>query len=76
MIRIERVRMQLPAGFEHRATSIAQLVGRELAKQQVSQDISLESLAIPRQEISLNTSDTEIANMIVEQIVSGYGGGH
>jgi hypothetical protein len=76
MIRIERIRMQLPAGFEHRATSIAQLVGRELAKQQVSQNISLESLAIPRQEISLNTSDTEIANMIVEQIVSRYRGGH
>lgn len=76
MVRIERLRMHLPAGFEHRATSIAQLVGRALSKQQVSQDISLESLAIPRQEISLNTPDREIANLIVEQIVSRYGGGH
>ncbi len=73
MIRIERLQMHLPVGFEHRATSIALLVGRELTKLQVSQDVSLETLSIPRQKIPVNTPDSEIASLIVEQIASRYG---
>ncbi len=74
MIQIERIRMHLPAGFEHRAASIARLVGDVLAKQHISQDVSLESVSITSQRLSLNTSDIEVANFIVEQIVSGYRG--
>ena len=74
MLHIERIRMQLPAGFEHRATSIARLVGYVLAQQHISQDVSLESVTITPQRLSLNTTDTEIAHLIVKQIVSGYGG--
>ncbi len=74
MIQIERIRMHLPAGFEHRAASIARLVGDILAKQHISQDVSLESVSITSQRLSLNTTDIEVAHFIVEQIVSGYGG--
>ena len=74
MIQIERLTMHLPAGFEHRATSIAGLVGDALSKQHISQDVSLESLSIPPQRLTLNTSDTEIAQLIVNQIVSNYEG--
>ena len=74
MIHIERIRMHLPAGFEHRATSIARLVGTVLAKQSVSQDVLLNSLSVSPPRLPLNISDAEIANQIVEQIVSAYRG--
>ena len=74
MIQIERIRLHLPAGFEHRATSIARLVGDVLAKQQISLDVALESVSITPRRISAGTPDVEIAYLIVEQIVAGYGG--
>lgn len=75
MIQIERIRMHLPAGFEHRATSIARLVGDALAKQSVSHDVSLESVSITPQRITGNTPDVEIAQLIVAQIICGCEGG-
>ncbi len=74
MIHIDRIRMRLPAGFEHRATSIARLVGEELAKRSVSQDVSLESVSIKPPQISPGMPDIEIANLIVQQLVASYGG--
>lgn len=74
MIQIERLTMHLPAGFEHRATSIAHLVGDALSKQHISHDVSVESLSITSQRLALNTSDAEIAQYIVNQIVSSYEG--
>ena len=38
MIRIERLRLRLPPGYQHRATSIARKLGEFLAKESVSQD--------------------------------------
>lgn len=74
MIQIERIRMHLPAGFEHRATSIARLVGTVLSKQHVSEDVVLESLSVAPPSLALNITDAEIAHQIVEQIVSAYRG--
>ena len=74
MIQIDRIRMRLPAGFEHRASSIARLVGEELAKRSVSQDVSLESVSIKPPQISFRMPDIEIANLIVQQLVASYGG--
>jgi len=74
MIHIDRIRMRLPAGFEHRATSIARLVGEQLAKRSVSQDVSLESVSIKPPEISFGMPDIEIANLIVQQLAANYGG--
>ena len=75
MIKIERMRMHLPTGFEHRATSIARLVGEALKKESVTQDISLEAVSLEPQRISVGTPDSEIAHLIVQQIVSNYRGG-
>lgn len=74
MIQIDRLRMHLPGGFQHRAVSITRLVGDLLAKQHIAQDVSLESLVIKPQQLTMNNSDNEIANLIVNQIVSGTGG--
>lgn len=75
MIRIDRIRMRLPAGFEHRAASIALLLGEVLAKQPVAGDLSLESISISPQRINANTPDAEIAQLIATQIISATGGG-
>lgn len=74
MISIDRVRLQLPVGFEHRATTIARLLGELLAKQSVAAEVSLESVAISPQRVNANTPDIEIAQLIATQIISAYGG--
>lgn len=74
MIQIEHLRLRLPAGFEHRATAIALLVGDSLAKQQLAQDVELESVAIRPERLTPNTADSEIAQIIVRQLVANLGG--
>ena len=73
MIRIERIRMHLPAGFEHRAAGIARLVGNELAKQSISDPMLRDSMLVKPPRISAHTRDDEIAAAIVMQIVAGLG---
>ncbi len=75
MIQIERIRLRLPAGFEHRAGSIARRVCEVLARQSVSQDVSIDTVSIAPQRIHPITSDEEIAQMIANQIVASYAGG-
>ena len=75
MIQIERIRMRLPSGFEHRASSIARRVCDVLAKQPVSRDVSIDSVSIAPQRINANTSDDEIAQLIAKQIMTSYEGG-
>jgi hypothetical protein len=75
VIQIDRLRMHLPAGFEHRATTLTRMVGDVLSKQSVSRDVSLDSISIAPQKINVNTPDIEIAQMIVAQIISGNQGG-
>ena len=75
MIQIERLRMRLPAGFEHRAATIARRVCEVLARQSVSQDVSMDTVSITPQRIHANTSDDEIAQIIANQIIASYAGG-
>jgi hypothetical protein len=74
MIQIERLRMHLPRGFEHRATSIARMVGEALARRHLSQDWALDSLSLKCRHISLGSSDGEVAGLIVEEIVAAVEG--
>ncbi len=74
MIQIERLRLRLPAGFEHRAASIARTVGKVLAKQSVSQQLSIDAVTLTAQKIHANTSDEEIAQMIVRQLLDNHAG--
>ena len=75
MIQIEQFSMRLPSGFQHRAGSIARLVCKQLAKQSLTRDIVIESINIAPQRINVNTSDDEIALLIVRQIADHYLGG-
>ncbi len=75
MIEIDRIRLQLPMGFEHRAVSITRLLGEVLSRQSVTRDVSLDRINISPQLIRANTADEEIAQMIANQIMQNYAGG-
>jgi len=75
VIRIDRIRMKLPAGFEHRATTIARLLGEILARQTVAGEVTLESVTLEPQRIHAGTPDVEIAQRIAIQIIERYRGG-
>lgn len=74
MIQIERLRMRLPKGFEHRATSIARMVGEILATKNIVQSYPLETVSVTPPRILLNTPDKEIANLIVKEIIAASEG--
>ena len=74
MIQIDRIRMRLPPGYQHRAATIARMVGDQLARQSFPRDLSLEAVAITPQRINPNTPDDEIAKLIVDKIVFQNGG--
>ncbi len=74
MIQIERLRMHLPAGFEHRATAISRLVGEALANKHLSQERVIEAISLRSQRVALNSTDSEIADLIVKQVVTAIEG--
>ncbi len=74
MLHIERMRMLLPAGFEHRASTIARLVGESMAEIHLSENRTLNRLSISPVQASPNATDQEIAHSIAERIASTLGG--
>lgn len=70
MVHIEHMRMQLPAGFEHRASAIARLVGDSMAKFHPSENRTLDRLSISPIRVSPNATDQEIAHSVAERIAS------
>ena len=60
MLHIERMRIQLPAGFEHRASTIARLVGDSMAEFHPSENRTLNRLSISPVQVSPNATDQEI----------------
>ncbi len=75
MLHIERIRMQLPAGFEHRASAIARLVGESMAEIHLFENRTLDRLSISPVQVSPNATDQEIAHIVVKQIASTIGEG-
>jgi len=69
MIKIDRLKMNLPKKFTHRASSIAYKVGELLSKQRISKVMSLDKLTIKKRLFVENISDDEIASQIVMQIM-------
>ena len=69
MVRIERLRIQLPAAYQQRAGSIGNLAGRELGEQLAGLSVTTERLAAPRIRIAAGATDHDIARSIVNQIV-------
>ena len=74
MLHIERMRMQLPAGFEHRASTIGRLVGEAMTRFHPTEERTLDRLSISPVQVSPNATDQEIADSVAERIVSTLGG--
>lgn len=75
MLHIERMQISLPAGFEHRASTIARLVGESMAEIHLPENRALDTLSIGPVEITTNATDQGIAHSIAERIASTLGGG-
>ena len=75
MLRIDRMRMQLPEGFEHRASTIARLVGESMAEIHPSENRTLDRLSISPIQVLPNATDQEIAHSVAERIASTLGRG-
>ena len=73
MLNIKRMRMQLPPGFEHRASTIARLVGESISEIHFTENRTLDRLSISPVRISSNATDQDIANSIVQRIASTLG---
>ena len=76
MLHIEQLRIQLPPGYEHRASFIANLVGEMLLDYSPSADRSVESLVVAPVDIEPDYSDRQIASGIVQGILTGLGDDH
>ena len=74
MLHIERMRMQLPPGFRHRASMIARLVGEYMAETHLSNIRSLDRLSISPVRIPPDATDQEIAHRVAERIASALEG--
>ena len=75
MIRVERLRLKLPSGYQHRAVNIARKLGDMLAMEPVSKDVTLDSLSLTPLQLTGRHSDEEIAQKIAGQIFNAYRGG-
>ena len=75
MLKIDRLRLSLPAGYESRADRIARLVADELAGLQLQGDAHFDRLALPTVEVGSNASNREVASRIASSMAAHLGGG-
>ena len=75
MLKIDRLRISLPAGFEARAERIARLVADELAGLPIQGDAKFDRLALPTVEVGPRASDRQVASSIASGMASRLGGG-
>jgi hypothetical protein len=73
MLRIGRLRLSLPAGFEPRARRIASLVAHELAGRLplAGGEVSLDRLALPPVDVARGASDRQVASAVAGAIAAG-----
>lgn len=74
MLKIDRLRLSLPPGFEARADRIARLVADELAAVPIQGDAHLDRLALPTVEVGHNASNRQIASSIASSMAAHLGG--
>jgi hypothetical protein len=68
MLKIDRLRLSLPPGFESRADRIARLVADELAALPLQGDVHLDRLTLPTVEVGRNASDRQVAGAVASSM--------
>jgi hypothetical protein len=74
MLKIDRLRISLPPGYESRADRIARLVADELASLQLQGDAQFDRLTLPAIEVGRNASNREVAGRIALGMAAQLGG--
>jgi hypothetical protein len=64
MLKIDRLRLTLPPGYESRANRIAHLVADELASLQLQGNAQFDRLALPAIEVGPRATDGQVAGAI------------
>lgn len=75
MLKIDRLRLSLPAGYEGRADRIARLVADELAGLQLQGDAHFDRLTLPAVEVGPRATDRQVASSIAGAMSSHLTGG-
>ena len=75
MLKIDRLRLSLPPGYEGRADRIARLVADELAGLQLQGDAHFDRLTLPTVEVGPRATDSQVAGTIAGAMGSHLGGG-
>ncbi len=68
MLTVDRLSLRLPAGFEHRASSIASLVAQQLATTQLSASQAIAHMRVGEVETTASHTDHDIAVRIGQAI--------
>ena len=68
MLTIDTLRLQLPAGFEHRAERIGRLLGDALAQIDAGAGLALDRLALPPIQLAPGASDADVARTIAHSV--------
>jgi len=80
MLKIDHLRLRLPAGYEKQASTIARLVAQELGRLPVEHSAQIEHLAVSQINIQGRQTDKQlaagIARSIHQQVSENRGGGH
>jgi hypothetical protein len=75
MLKIDRLRLSLPPGYEPRAIRIARLVADELAGLQLQGDANFDRLTLPTVEVAHGASDRQVASSIASSMATHLNGG-
>ncbi|MCL2177860.1 MAG: hypothetical protein FWC28_05890 [Proteobacteria bacterium] len=70
-IKIDRLSLRLPRGFESRANAIVRQVGAELNQQNDYQSVHIEQLKLPPISVSPHEGDSAVAQKVVAAILQG-----
>jgi len=70
MLHINRMRIQLPSGYEHRSSTITRLIGKSLENFQPTENRTFDHLSIGPLQVALDATDQEIASSVIERITS------
>lgn len=74
MLKIDRLRLSLPAGYESRAERIARLVADELAGLRFQGDAHFDRLTLPTVEVGPRATDRQVASSIATGMAAHLGG--
>ena len=74
MIKIDRMSLRLPQGFESRANAIARQIGDGLNHRNLRRSVNIDRLHVPPVSVSPHEGDGAVARKVVDAILKGIEG--